>query len=1003
MSDRALVIGLDAYDNPAWELRAAVRDAVAFAKWVTAPGAGRATEETLTLLLSPHPARPVTDVKFQLATDDAIWHALQDHKKNGADAQRLWFFYAGHGLAPGGGGPDEAPVLVPADVKDLDRYLSRPIDLGSWIRDMQIRKPEYQVYFVDACRGIVVSEDAVTATKSLFFDLSKVQAGDQARQAVLFATTAGQLANEQGLHGLFGGALIDGLQGAGPALEPDAGTEEFVLTFGALAAYTKRRIQLRSEEARRANTTLPTQEPAESLFRAQSALELARFKDKPSAPVKVFVEPEEATTVGTAGIRGYNEWKRVWERQAEKPSPLGVPVVWELSSSVHQIEIEARGFENWKKKVEVIGPMELHADLVPKPSVPGAAVRDGLESLRSPKRADTLPAPPDGAELAAGKQGRLVVRAYDRYARIEVFDAGGKRVEAAWTGLDTTLPVGSYRIEIALPTERPVVQSVLVTADEPVVIDVQPDPQLTQRLPPTAGMIQPHDGRSMPSEAFGIVTTTHLGSLLAWAAAAAQYDPGGDGQKLRALGVERLPPAPDACFVRVLVGDARAPDSNPQGGPIETLLLDMNQQMAVLTPLPALAGFAMQWHAPVHFPTSLTLQTGGLNPRRIPLPFIAGHVWTIVIVRESSQHTEIHRYLQPLAPPTPFDDTIRLVEQSWRALEARTPLYDDEAGRLLARNLDPLSLAVIGYRLALESRWQEVATVVDRLGTIELADRHVLAALVGQRDQNMELALHSPSVPVVGEGYRLMEAWLIDHFAKQNMPPPAAPEPFTGGVWTTFDTRGQAVVSKAFPVRNAPAWAEPLLAAAAATAKIEPGPGWPSPFIGTGFLIGPRALALTDFIVDAKPTVADFGDERVVIEEVVGATNDDRHGALARIAPVSRVPLKIRWALPEVGMRIAVIGHPLITFTPTIITLAAFTTYPTGEKMIMPGVIVAVEPTRLVYECWTMAGVGGGPIIDLATGEVIGIHHSGKYEGGAKKLGFGVPVTAIEALLKTPI
>ena len=397
------------------------------------------------------------------------------------------------------------------------------------------------------------------------------------------------------------------------------------------------------------------------------------------------------------------------------------------------------------------------------------------------------------------------------------------------------------------------------------------------------------------------------------------------------------------------------------------------------------------------------MQTGGLNPKRIPLPFIADHVWTIVIVRESTQRTEIHRYLQRLEPLQPFDDTIRLVEQSWRALEARTPLYDDEAARLLARDLDPLSLAVLGYRLALESRWPEVDAVVKRLGTVELADAHVLAALVGERDKNMELAVKSPSVPVVGEGYRLMEAWLTDHFAKQNMPPPIAPEPFTGGLWTTFDTRGQAVISKAFPVRNAPAWATPLLAAADATARIEPGPGNPNPFIGTGFLIGPRALALTDFIANEKPTAAVFGDERVVIEEVVGATNDDRHGALARIAPAGRAPLKIRWALPEVGTRIAVIGHPMITFTPTIVTLAAFTTYPTGEKMIMPGVIVAVEETKLTYECWTMAGVAGGPIIDLATGEVIGIHHSGKYEGGAKKLGFGVPVTAIEALLNTPI
>ena len=219
MSDRALVIGLDAYEHQeAWELRAAVRDAIAFAKWVTAPGAGRATEQTLTLLLSPHADRPVNDVKFRLATESEIRRALFDHKKNGAGAKRLWFFYAGHGLAPAGGGPDQAPVIVPADVKDLDFYRSNPIDLSSWIREMQVSAPEYQVYFVDACRGIVVSEDVVTATKTLFFDLSKSNAGDQARQAVLFATTAGQLANEQGLHGLFGGALIDGLQGTGPAL-----------------------------------------------------------------------------------------------------------------------------------------------------------------------------------------------------------------------------------------------------------------------------------------------------------------------------------------------------------------------------------------------------------------------------------------------------------------------------------------------------------------------------------------------------------------------------------------------------------------------------------------------------------------------------------------------------------------------------------------------------------------------------------------------------------------
>ena len=583
MSDRALIIGLDAYQTSTWELRAAVRDALAFAKWVTAPGAGRATEATLTLLLSPHPDRPVNDAKFELATEAAIRRALFDHKKNGAGAQRFWFFYAGHGIAPAGGGPDEAPVVVPADVTDLDYYRSNPIDLGSWIREMQVCSPEYQVYFVDACRGIVVNEDVVTATKTLFFDLSKVKPEAQARQAVLFATTAGQLANEQGLHGLFGGALVEGLHGTGPALEADADKQEFVLTFGRLAEYTKRRIQAQSEEARRANKILPTQEPAESLFRVPSDLELARFAEKPRSVVRVFVEPEDATEFGTAGIRGYDEWQGEWKRQAEKPSPLAVPIEWKLSSMVYKIEIEARGFENWSKKVEVFGPIEVHADLVATPKTSGdragvvrRSVRRGMfRSMNSLESIDArLPAQPDGAELGAGKQGQLTVLAPDRYTRIEVFDVAGKRVGAAWGQLDKKLPVGSYRVEIALPTERPIVQRVLVTADEPVVIEVQADPQLTQRLPASVGTIQPHDGVSEPSERFGIVTTTHLGSLLAWAAWAAQFPPDGDGRTLRGLGVEPLPPVPGQCFVRLLVGDARPPGTNPQG-PIETLVLDM--------------------------------------------------------------------------------------------------------------------------------------------------------------------------------------------------------------------------------------------------------------------------------------------------------------------------------------------------------------------------------------------------------------------------------------------
>ncbi|HWB76699.1 MAG TPA: caspase family protein, partial [Nannocystaceae bacterium] len=664
MTDRALVIGLE-HDNAAWELRAAVRDALAFADWVTKKDAGRATPETLTLLLAPHPDRPVTDRKFELATEPAIRRALFDHKKlDGATTSRLWFFYAGHGLAPTGGGPDEAPIVVPQGVVDLDFYRSNPIDLGSWIRELQVCAPAEQIFFVDACRGLVVNEDAVVATKTLFFDLSKVPPNAQAHQSVLFATTAGQLANEQQLHGLFSGALLQGLAGNGPELEPDVGTEEFLLTFSALVAYTKRRIQAKAEEVKRQHKTLPTQDPAESLFRSDGSMVLARLTEMPKSKVRVFVKPDEAVVGGTAGIRMFNPWSNKWERQEPRPKPLGVPVEWDLPASSHKIEIEAEGFQNWSQKITVTGPIELTARLVEKP----AAANDngGLESL-NPRGIESSTAPPDGAELAAGKTGRLRVRARDRFARIEIFDGAGKRVAAKWEEFDAKLPVGAYRIEIALPTEPSIVRSVLLTADDDELVDdVQPDAQLTGRLPPGADVLNPHGGFTHPSEQFGAATTTHLGSLLAWAAWAAQYVVG-DGVKLRAIGIDHLPPAPNRCFVRVLVGDARAPGPNPQGGPLETLVLDMPGTALPMKHVPGLAGFAQQCAAEIHG-GSLTVSTGGLNPKRIPLPFVPDHVWTIIVVRESNQRTEIHRYLQRLQPRDHFDDTIRLIEQSWRAL-----------------------------------------------------------------------------------------------------------------------------------------------------------------------------------------------------------------------------------------------------------------------------------------------------------------------------------------------
>ena len=101
MRAHAVVIGIDQYPgHPQWDLKGATRDALNFAEWVTKYG-GVAPGD-LTLLLSPQPAQipnGVTSGTPDRRTINDTLDAYADRRKaKGAD--RFWFYYAGHGLAP---------------------------------------------------------------------------------------------------------------------------------------------------------------------------------------------------------------------------------------------------------------------------------------------------------------------------------------------------------------------------------------------------------------------------------------------------------------------------------------------------------------------------------------------------------------------------------------------------------------------------------------------------------------------------------------------------------------------------------------------------------------------------------------------------------------------------------------------------------------------------------------------------------------------------------------
>ena len=103
------------------------------------------------------------------------------------------------------------------------------------------------------------------------------------------------------------------------------------------------------------------------------------------------------------------------------------------------------------------------------------------------------------------------------------------------------------------------------------------------------------------------------------------------------------------------------------------------------------------------------------------------------------------------------------------------------------------------------------------------------------------------------------------------------------------------------------------------------------------------------------------------------------------------------------GRNIAVLGFPQQDHRINTKVFAALIGENSGRYHRMFGKILKTEATtsgtRLTYDAFTAAGVGGGPVIDLQTGKVIAIHRSGRILGEIAKLGQGL---SLEKVIESP-
>lgn len=210
---------------------------------------------------------------------------------------------------------------------------------------------------------------------------------------------------------------------------------------------------------------------------------------------------------------------------------------------------------------------------------------------------------------------------------------------------------------------------------------------------------------------------------------------------------------------------------------------------------------------------------------------------------------------------------------------------------------------------------------------------------------------------------------------------------------------------------DGPPWIDKLAMlgpAIAAVCKINPDRGQSA----TGVLLRDD-LILTNEHVAARLRISEraqvnvrFGGEsdgyqELSIAELVAA-DDELDVAVLRLerGPVGVTPPAFALdALPVAGLEVAAVGYPAF-FMPgagnaSDVLADQLLGGPgvRGRKRVSPGLIRAVSDNLLRHDCSTAHGSSGSPLVDLATGIVIGVHAGGG-RGPEARLNRAAPMAA---------
>ena len=764
----AVVIGVDDYGRDELSLSAAVADAESFRDWVVAGDGGGVPEENVRVLLARRADNSGASDADRVPTKDNIVTAINEIvTASGGTGERLYFFFAGHGITARVANRDESALVTPGfDELHPDHSLA----VRSLTEFLETTQFEDQFFFIDACRDV--------PWRNREFEIGRWPIPRRrdpgkppVQQFILHATSPGLTALEVGWPGeavgAFSEVLMAGLrEGAGRAKAWSWERGCYEVRWENLATYVKAAMEERKHPTRPSAEAppggWPIQIPQDAGTRGVAGRDrdalLVSFPRARFRPLRLTVELHADPRHDEAEVSVLDA---VGEPVASALKVTGTSHTFTLPPKTYAVRAKATD----ERVGRVKAPIELYED-VTEPIKLEAPVGDRPGEVDEPLSPDE-----EGAGAATGP-GVIVVEPADPLTVAELRDEAGNVVDVKRRDVETgaarfSQPAGFYRVRLVGPETASDEQFVVLSPGEDEHAEVKPPkaPKHVVALARAAGARYSEKNRAVvPRSGAEPIQWAAPSTILAVALGEALT---GDAGTLERLGV----PGPSAAVGEGKCGVALY--AVVAGGEAEALHVRLWQSGDGIPPTTTrlepsaagVAGFAARVDEPgAHW---LSLERGKAATV-IALPVFAGRLAT-VIAQIEADGTRLYE-LHPLAGrgPSSAPERLRRVEHLERLLlagrlDGAQDLAEELAGDARA---DPFAACLAGYVLLRLGLHDMLPETVDSIVAVapDLSDAYILRgeyeAAVGNKDAASQAFSDAVGVgvPAFGEGLtRLVE------------------------------------------------------------------------------------------------------------------------------------------------------------------------------------------------------------------------------------------------------